>query len=78
MLLERLDPIKQHNDDVYNVFVIPKSICCLLSPSNITSQSDFSTLYGQCLDVEWLPRQPHNKIVASFSNGECCLLVISR
>ena len=54
---------------------MPKSICCLLSPSNITNQSDFSTLYGQCLDVEWLPRQPHNKIAACFSNGECVLLV---
>ena len=57
-------------NNCYNVFVTPKSICCLLSPSNIASQSDLSTLYGQCWDVEWLPRQPHNKIAASFSNGE--------
>lgn len=73
-LLERLNPVTQDVSNSYDVFVIPKSVCCLLSPGNIASQLDFSALYGQCLDIEWLPRQPHNKIAASFSNGESCYI----
>ena len=73
-LLERLGPMKNDNN-CYNVFVTPESICCLLSPGNITtSQSNLSTLYGQCWDVEWLPRQTHNKIAAGFSNGESVIM----
>ena len=69
LLLEQLGP-EDSTVTNFDLFVTPKSICCLLSPSNITVQSDFSLVYGQCHDVEWLPRQPHNKIAASFSNGE--------
>ena len=76
MLLERLNHAVDEVTNSNDVFVIPKSICCLLSPGNITNQSDFSALYGQCLDVEWFPRQPHSKIAGSFSNGEYLFIII--
>ena len=76
MLLERLDRAADGVADSNDVFVMPKSICCLLSPGNITNQSDISELYGQCLDVEWFPRRPHNKIAGSFSNGEYFVVII--
>jgi len=72
LLLKQLSPVRVEDSTVpnFDLFITPKSICCLLSPGNISSQLDSSLVYGQCHDVEWLPRQPHNRMVASFSNGE--------